>query len=226
MSSAKTTDWDAETDLVVGGTGIGAATAAITADEAGLDVILLEKSPVIGGVSAISGGEVWVGNNHLTTREDTDEAVEAYLGYNAPNEPDPDLLETWIRTAPDALAFLEEAADVQCMVIDDYPDYLYPYAPGTTPEGRYLEVAPIKRDELGHRADYLLVSPVFPVDVTHNELFAWGGFAGFDAWDRDLLDERREAGYLTWGTGVMAYLLRQSSTGTSPSTWRRQSRTS
>jgi 3-oxosteroid 1-dehydrogenase len=204
-------NWDLETEFVIGGTGIGAATAAIAAHDAGLDVVLLEKADVVGGVSAISGGEVWVGNNHVADREglhDTDEAVEAYLRFNAPNDPDPDLLDAWIGTAPKAVRFLEDAADVEWMVIHDYPDYLYPDGPGTVAEGRYLEVAPIRREELGEYADDLLVSPVFPVGVTHDELFTWGGFAGYDRWDHELFEDRRDAGYLTWGTGLMAYLLR------------------
>jgi 3-oxosteroid 1-dehydrogenase len=211
MTGDRPDEWDLDVDLVVGGTGIGGATAAIRADAAGLDVIVLEKAPSIGGVSAISGGEVWVGNNHLAAEagiDDSLEEAEAYIRFNAPDEPDEALLAQWLRTAPRAIKFLEREAEVDWKLIEDYPDYLYPDAPGTKAEGRYLEVPPIRTAELGEWADSLLVSPVFPVGVTHDELFDWGGFAGFDDWDRDLFAQRREEGYVTWGTGVMAYLMR------------------
>jgi succinate dehydrogenase/fumarate reductase flavoprotein subunit len=47
------------TDVIVAGAGIGGLVAARTAQEAGADVILLEKSPTIGGSAAVSGGSAW-----------------------------------------------------------------------------------------------------------------------------------------------------------------------
>jgi fumarate reductase flavoprotein subunit len=47
---------DIETDLVVVGGGLAGFSAALTAAEAGLHVILLEKTADIGGSSAMSGG--------------------------------------------------------------------------------------------------------------------------------------------------------------------------
>ena len=78
--------WDRAVDFVVGGAGIGGATAAITADEIGLDVLILEKSAKVGGVSTMSGGLLWVGNNHLEAEagiEDSAAAVEEYIRYGA-----------------------------------------------------------------------------------------------------------------------------------------------
>lgn len=50
--------WDEETDVLVVGTGFAGLAAAIEAVEAGSDVILIEKMPVIGGNSAINGGDM------------------------------------------------------------------------------------------------------------------------------------------------------------------------
>ncbi|MAG37504.1 MAG: hypothetical protein CL878_14810 [Dehalococcoidia bacterium] len=48
-----------ESDVVVAGGGIGGLTAALTAQQAGAQVVLLEKAPQIGGSAAASGGTVW-----------------------------------------------------------------------------------------------------------------------------------------------------------------------
>ena len=52
-----------ETDVLVAGSGIGGLTAALSAQEAGARVIVLEKAPQIGGSAAASGGSVWCAEN-------------------------------------------------------------------------------------------------------------------------------------------------------------------
>ena len=51
------------TDVVVAGSGIGGLTAALSAQEAGAQVVVLEKAPEIGGSAAASGGTVWCARN-------------------------------------------------------------------------------------------------------------------------------------------------------------------
>ena len=53
------------TDLVVAGSGAAGFAAAITARRAGLDVLLLEKQPELGGTTARSGTWIWIPNNRL-----------------------------------------------------------------------------------------------------------------------------------------------------------------
>ena len=50
--------WDAEADVVVVGYGYAGAVAALEAQEAGADVLLIEKMPDPGGISITSGGNV------------------------------------------------------------------------------------------------------------------------------------------------------------------------
>ncbi len=57
--------WDHEVDFLVVGSGAGAMTAGIVAKDLGANVLLIEKSPQYGGSSAMSGGGLWVPNNHL-----------------------------------------------------------------------------------------------------------------------------------------------------------------
>ena len=47
------------TDVVVAGSGIGGITAALSAQEKGANVIVLEKADQTGGSAAVSGGTVW-----------------------------------------------------------------------------------------------------------------------------------------------------------------------
>uniref|UniRef100_A0AAU3GUN4 FAD-dependent oxidoreductase n=1 Tax=Streptomyces sp. NBC_01401 TaxID=2903854 RepID=A0AAU3GUN4_9ACTN len=61
-----------EHDLVVLGSGIAGQTTATTAAEAGLDVLLVEKQPTLGGSSAMSGG--WFAFSG--TPEQAEEGVE------------------------------------------------------------------------------------------------------------------------------------------------------
>src|SRR5262249_672993 len=50
---------------VVLGAGAGGLTAATVAAKQGLATLLIEKSSYVGGTTAISGGMVWVPDNHL-----------------------------------------------------------------------------------------------------------------------------------------------------------------
>ena len=54
-----------EFDVVVLGSGASGLTAGLTAAQAGLSVLILEKSDLIGGTSAMSGAGVWIPANHF-----------------------------------------------------------------------------------------------------------------------------------------------------------------
>src|SRR4051812_112296 len=50
-------------DFVVVGSGGGGLAAALTAADAGASVLVLEKQPLIGGSTAMSGGMAWIPDN-------------------------------------------------------------------------------------------------------------------------------------------------------------------
>ena len=60
MSSATDPGFDHIVDVLVIGSGGGGMTAALAADAAGLDTLVVEKSPQFGGSTALSGGGIWV----------------------------------------------------------------------------------------------------------------------------------------------------------------------
>ncbi len=61
-ASPSTTDrtFDLRVDVLVVGSGGGGMTAALAADAAGLDTLVVEKSARFGGSTALSGGGIWV----------------------------------------------------------------------------------------------------------------------------------------------------------------------
>lgn len=74
--------WDREVDLLVIGSGAGGMTAALVAAQEGLKVLLCEKTSLVGGTTATSGGTIWVpGSNQskLTARPDKIEDARTYL---------------------------------------------------------------------------------------------------------------------------------------------------
>src|SRR5579862_3612188 len=73
--------WDFETDLVALGSGIGGLSAAITAHEHGLESLVLERSPKVGGVTALSMGEVWVAGNHHEAALGIEDSAESGFRY-------------------------------------------------------------------------------------------------------------------------------------------------
>ena len=126
------------------GSGAGALTAAIIACDKGLDTIVLEKSLYCGGASAMSGGVVWVPNNPLMKKEglqDSPQEAYAYLSRCVANRVPEVKLKTYLRHAPQMLAYLQQTTDVKFYNLPEYPDY-YPDVPGGKAGGRSCEALP------------------------------------------------------------------------------------
>ena len=198
--------------LVIVGAGIGGLTAAIMGAERGLDVTLVEAGDKVGGAAAYSGGQVWLGANHVAHRAgitdsvaDTVAYVQAAAGRDAASV-DPDMCERWVRGAADAAAWLETVGAIRWELIPDYPDYYDPGLPGARATGRDLTGAPFAGGQLGAARAQLHVSPHFPVGIRYGEMFAWGGMSSKSRWDWPLVAERRAQDSLTFGTGIVAAL--------------------
>ncbi|CAA0082369.1 3-oxosteroid 1-dehydrogenase [BD1-7 clade bacterium] len=146
--------WDRELDVVVVGSGLGAMTSALCLKEMGVDKVeVIEKAVKFGGTSGVSGGGIWIPNNHYAKvcgAQDSVSDAEAYLNSTIESGTVPQaLIDTYISKAPEMLKFVtERAKEVGYISLEHYPDY-YMQNPGAKAGHRSLEPMPINIDELG-----------------------------------------------------------------------------
>jgi 3-oxosteroid 1-dehydrogenase len=136
-----TTSWDHTVDLLIVGSGAGAMTTALTAYDRGMAPLLIEKSDRYGGNSAMSGGGLWVPNNHLmeeTGIQDSPEDAWTYLKGTVGDGASEDRLRTYLEQAPQLVKYLSEHSRVRLVALPEYADY-YPHVPGWRPGGRSME---------------------------------------------------------------------------------------
>jgi 3-oxosteroid 1-dehydrogenase len=201
--------WNDEVNLICVGSGISGCAAAIAAAEAGLKVILVEKSLKLGGTTTWSLGIVWVGNGHLARANgvvDTAEETRAYLDYLGGGRNDPEVTQSFVDHAPQALRFFESVAQVPFYMVDKLPDHYYPAGEGSKPFGRSHQVRPFEACSLGNWQKNLDLTPYRHGRVTFEEMAAHGGMAG--QWDKTLLAEREAKDIRTFGGAVAGYFLK------------------
>jgi len=154
--------WDEDFDVVCVGSGLGGLSAALTAAERGTRAVVLEKFELLGGVSALSSGQLWVGPNHLQEAEgieDDDADADAYLMHLSQGFATPERRKAFISGGRAALRYFTGVIGIEMAVVRGLPDYYYPAVEGSKPEGRYVEIRPFKADRLGPLADQVLTSP-------------------------------------------------------------------
>ena len=78
-----TTRWDHSADLVIAGSGGGGMVAALAALDCGLEPLIVEKQPLVGGSTGLSGGIVWLPNNPLMRADGIADSHEDGLAYLA-----------------------------------------------------------------------------------------------------------------------------------------------
>ena len=136
-----TDPWDHTVDLLIVGSGAGAMAAAIFAHDRGGKVLLIEKTHLYGGSSAMSGGSLWIPNNHLMSAagvaDSPDDALR-YLTAITRGEVPEDKLKVYVDVAPVMLKYLSDKAGLQMQSMLTYTDY-YPEQPGGKPGGRSVE---------------------------------------------------------------------------------------
>src|SRR3954463_9193646 len=155
-------EWDRSVDVVVVGSGGAALTAATLAHDGGAEGVIVEKDRMLGGTTAVSGGGVWLPGNHVARAAGIEDSREDALAYirrlTAGREPDPELLEVFVDTAPEALRYLEDNTPLKTH-ISPLPDYYWTWQiPGNRPvPARCVEANPYAvRDELPEWADRLV----------------------------------------------------------------------
>ena len=141
---------DLTCDLIVVGSGAAGLSCAITARKLGLDVVVLEKEPVFGGTTALSGGVLWIPLNHHGRKQnpqDNLEAVRTFLMSESGKFYDEDAVRAFIQAGAEMVDFFERETEMK-FVPTLYPDY-HPTAPGGVDVGRSILAAPYDIRGLG-----------------------------------------------------------------------------
>lgn len=111
--------------VVVGGGGAGFS-AAIEAAESGLDVVLIEKMPVMGGNTLISGGEMNVPNNWVQENLGIEgDSIEIFIEdtlEGGDHLGDPEMVEVLAENALDAAEWMRDDINVEF-----YEDQLFQF---------------------------------------------------------------------------------------------------
>lgn len=153
--------WDDTTDVLVVGSGAAGFAAGIYGCKAGFDVLICEKTGVVGGTTATSGGIAWIPNSpqaKVAGIEDSVEKVRTYLRHELGNYYRADLVEAFLEAAPKAITELQDGTEV-VFDLAGFADY-HANQPGGARGGRSLEPRRYDGRRLGK--DFELLRPPLP----------------------------------------------------------------
>lgn len=181
-----TTDWDAEVDLLIAGTGAAGLAAAITARINGLDALLTESTARWGGSTCISGGGLWMPANPLMHRAGAQDSVpealaymDATIGDDGPHTSRARKL-AFLTAIPGWVELLEHEG-VRWRRSKDYPDY-YPDLPGAR-IGRGIELRSFDMRKLRGFQKSSRMSEGVPAPLRNDDVWllgrAWSTPGGF-----------------------------------------------
>ena len=200
--------------VVVAGSGAAGLVAALAAATAGADVLVLERTDLLGGTTALGGGRVWIPANHCAVPSSTTgtsgdtansadsvEAARAYLDGLFPASY-AHMTEAFLAAAPAMARFVETNTRHRFVACPRYPDY-HPGRPGATEGGRCLDMLPADLSAMVPLVQKVRVPPGY-LPMTHTEWEHWRYPSRFD---RDLLRARMKAGIRTNGVALAAALV-------------------
>ena len=166
-----------EADVVVVGSGAGALLAAVRAADAGLSVQVVEKTALVGGTSAISGGGIWIPCNHDQARVGVQDRLDdafRYVRTAARGLASDDRILAYVETAHQMARYLAQLG-VAYRAMPRYADY-YPSLDGARPGGRTMDPVSFDARRLGLEA-LALVRPTNPGQLILGRM----GIDAFDA---------------------------------------------
>ncbi|RYE70585.1 MAG: FAD-dependent oxidoreductase [Rhizobiaceae bacterium] len=148
-------NFDEEFDFVVVGSGGGSMCAALVLRAAGKSVLILEKTPLLGGTTARSGGVMWIPNNQFMRRDRVDDSFEqakTYLDAVVGDHADTpgataERRDTYLTQAPEMVDFLVDQG-IRLNRVSYWPDY-YDDRPGGSEQGRTVVADLFDINELG-----------------------------------------------------------------------------
>ncbi|WP_424102268.1 FAD-dependent oxidoreductase [Moorena producens] len=144
--------WDYIKDIVVVGSGAGGMTAALVAGDRQNQAIVLEKSSVYGGSTALSGGGIWVPCNHLMAEAGIDDSPEEALAYMqavTQSQVAEERLQAYVDRAATLVEYLEKNSHVRFEILPGLSDYYAEHYGCKQEGGRTLIAKPLHRHQLG-----------------------------------------------------------------------------
>ena len=187
--------------VIVAGSGASGLVAALAAAAGGADVLVLERSELLGGTTALGGGRVWVPANHCPENAgDSAEAARTYLGGLFPARY-AHLTEAFVANAPAMARFVEERSPHRFAACPAYPDY-HPERAGATAGGRCLDMELADLSAMAPQARQVRVPPGY-LPMTQAE---WEGWRFPCRFDWKLLRQREAAGLRANGVALAAAL--------------------
>lgn len=168
------TEYEEVADVVIVGSGAAALVTALAAREGGLRPLIIESADLIGGNSAISGGGVWIPNNHVIKRggqtdsyEEARTYLDACVGDVGPAS-SPERRHAYLTSGPEMVQWLETLG-MRWVYGKGYSDY-YPERPGGKALGRGIEGRKYNIKRLGTWADKLRFAvrafPLYTAEVS------------------------------------------------------------
>jgi len=176
------TDFNETFDFVVVGSGGGSMCAGLLMRSEGKNVLILEKTDLVGGTTSRSGGVMWIPNNPFMKRagvEDSFEKASAYLDAVLGDQSDapgssPERRRTYLTEAPRMVEFLGSQG-VKLTRVTEWPDY-YDERSGGSAEGRTVVAELFNANELGSWKQKLRPSFIrAPVPATLEEMMELPG---------------------------------------------------
>ena len=144
-------------DLLVVGSGAGGLSAAVTAAQLGLKVLVVEKEAHYGGTTAWSGGWMWLPRNPLAVEAGIEEDIEkplSYLRHELGEKFDEARARTFLEAAPKMVEFFRSQTALQFIAGNAIPDF-HGRTPDASLGGRSLCAAPFDGRRLGKHIDQL-----------------------------------------------------------------------
>lgn len=161
---------DTQVDLLVVGSGTGLA-AALAAHEQGLSVLVIEKSSVVGGSTARSGGAIWLPASRVIEEcggSDSVQRAQTYLESVVGDTAAPARSEAYLQHLPATIDMLRRTTPMKLFWAKEYSDY-HPEAPGGSAAGRTCECRPLNTAILGEYLSALrpgVMEVSFPMPTT------------------------------------------------------------
>lgn len=189
MTTFTDESWDMVTDCVFVGSGGGSMCAALAVQAAGLQALVLEKSHVMGGSTAMSGGILWLPDNPVSRsagvedcRADALRYFGSLVGHDSPST-SRSRVNAFLDSVQPMVEFLQDKGVPfrHCEGYSDYNDEL----PGGKARGRSVETELFDTTQLGPWQPRLRVSatlPAIPMYTSEVAPVVLGGRTARSAW--------------------------------------------